>query len=75
MHIVKSILFLLFIIVIGLFIFQNLEIVRISFLNWHLEVPLSLASGILYILGAVSGGILFSMLKRLSFESSDKKSK
>jgi uncharacterized integral membrane protein len=50
-----------------------METVKLSFLKWHLEIPLSLASVLLYILGALSGGLLFSMLKKLSSENSDKK--
>ena len=73
MRLFKSILIVLFIITIGIFTFQNMEIVKISFLNWHLEIPFSIASVLLYILGAISGGLLFSMLKKLSSEDSDKK--
>jgi len=73
MRLFKSILLLLFIIAIVIFTFQNMEIVKLSFLKWHLQVPLSVASFSLYILGAFSGGLMFSMLKKLSIENTDKK--
>lgn len=73
MRLVKSTLLLLFVAAIGLFTFQNMKIIELSFLNWHLEIPLSVASVLLYILGAISGGLLLSMLKKLSFEDTDKK--
>lgn len=73
MRLLKTILLLLFIAAIVLFAFQNMETVKLSFLNWHLEIPLSFASASIYILGAISGGIVFSMLKKLSIEDSDKK--
>jgi lipopolysaccharide assembly protein A len=73
MRIIRTILLVLFIVAIVIFTFQNMETVKLSFLKWHLEIPLSLASVSLYILGALSGGLLFSMLKKLSSENSDKK--
>jgi putative membrane protein len=66
MHTIKTILLLLFIATIVLFTFQNMEIVKINFLNWHLEIPSFIASVSFYILGALSGGLLYSMLKNLS---------
>jgi uncharacterized integral membrane protein len=50
-----------------------MEIVKLSFLNWYLEIPLSFVSVVIYILGAITGGIVFSMLKRLAIEDSNKK--
>ncbi|MFN3916151.1 MAG: hypothetical protein ACK4K0_00290 [Flavobacteriales bacterium] len=40
--------------------------IKISFLNWHLETPSFIAIVSFYILGALSGGLLYSMLKNLS---------
>ena len=73
MRLIKSIVLLLFIAAVILFAFQNMELIKLSFLNWHLEIPLSFASLLLYVLGAISGGIVLSMLKKLSLEDSDKK--
>jgi putative membrane protein len=73
MRLIKSIVLLLFIAAVILFAFQNMELIKLSFLNWHLEIPLSFASILLYVLGAISGGIVLSMLKKLSLEDSDKK--
>jgi uncharacterized integral membrane protein len=73
MRLVKFIALLLFIGAVTLFSIQNMELVKLSFLNWHLEIPLSFASILLYILGTISGGIVFSMLKKLSVENSNKK--
>lgn len=74
MRVLKTILLLFFIVAIALFTFQNMEIVKLSFLNLHLEIPLSIASVSIYILGTISGGIVFSMLKKLSIEDTEKKS-
>lgn len=48
-----------------LFIIQNMELVRLRFLTIKVQMPLSLFSVIVYILGALSGGILYSMVRRL----------
>jgi lipopolysaccharide assembly protein A len=74
MRLLKSIILVIFLLAIGIFTFQNMEIVRIGFLNYYLEIPLSLASVSLYILGAISGGLLYSILKKLSFDDSKKRS-
>lgn len=66
MRFVKSILLILLLAAAIIFAFQNLETVNLAFLSWHLELPLSFLSILLYILGAVSGGLLFSILKRLA---------
>jgi|GEM_PF-1509273 len=73
MRLLKTILLLLLIGVAVVFTIQNMEIVRLSFLNFHLEIPLSFASVAIYILGAISGGLVFSLLKKLTLEDSDKK--
>lgn len=66
MRFVKSILLLLFIVAVVVFTTQNMEIVRVRFLNWHLEMPLAIASVLTYVIGAISGGIIFSIIKILS---------
>jgi lipopolysaccharide assembly protein A len=66
MRLAKTIALLLFLGTVVLFALQNLRVVTLSFLNWHLEIPLALASIIIYVFGAISGGIVFSMLKRLA---------
>lgn len=73
MRLVKTILLLLLIGVAIIFTVQNMEIVKLSFLNFHLEIPLSFASVGIYILGAISGGLIFSLLKKLTSEDSEKK--
>lgn len=73
MRLIKSILLVLLIVLFAIFVFQNMERVRLSFLNIYLEMPVSLASVIIYLLGALTGGLLYSMLKKLTFEEKPKK--
>lgn len=72
MRLLKTILLLLFIGVVVIFIIQNLELVSLNFGIWKVELSLSIVSLSFYILGALSGGIVFSMLKKLSSSSSKK---
>lgn len=64
-RVLKITVLVLFIGVLAVFTFQNIDTVRLSFFKWFLEIPLSIALVLVYILGAVSGGVLFSMLKNL----------
>lgn len=50
--------------VIVIFALQNLESVRLSFLNFSLNVPVAILAFIIYALGAATGGSLFALLRR-----------
>jgi len=65
MNIIKKILFFLIIAFIGVFIFQNLNSINIRFITWELKITQSVLIVIVYILGMLSGGLLFSILKKL----------
>ncbi len=56
------ILFLLFIV----FTFQNFENVTISFFKWSITLPLAITALGLYVLGMLTGGLLWSGLKKLT---------
>ena len=73
MRIIKTFVLLILLGVAVIFIVQNLETVQLSFLKWSVTIPLSFATAIIYILGAISGGLVFSLLKKLTIEVSEKK--
>jgi putative membrane protein len=54
----------LFAAAILVFAFQNLEIVTMSFLGLSARVPLALLVVIVYVLGMVTGGSLWALLRR-----------
>ena len=54
------------IIVFGL---QNSAAVTVSFLGFSLRAPVSVLATIMYLLGAVTGGSLFALLRRSIRES------
>ncbi|RTL48634.1 MAG: hypothetical protein EKK40_17305, partial [Bradyrhizobiaceae bacterium] len=61
--------FYLFIVILfaaatAIFAFQNLELVTMTFLGFNLRAPLAVVAVIMYVLGAVTGGGLYALLKR-----------
>ena len=66
MKFLKTTLLFFFIVIAAIFVFQNFGTVKLSFLSWNTQIPLSLAITVIYILGAVSGGLLYSLLKKLT---------
>ena len=52
-----------------IFAVQNFEIVTMSFLGINARVPLALLVAVAYLLGAVTGGSLYALLRR-SYEGS-----
>jgi lipopolysaccharide assembly protein A len=53
-----------FVAVIVIFVFQNRELVTMSFLGLSARAPLAILAVILYALGAVTGGSVFALLRK-----------
>ena len=47
-----------------IFVFQNTESVSVSFLTWAIDSPLALLVFVVYVLGALTGGSLYALLRR-----------
>jgi len=47
-----------------IFVFQNVEAVTMSFLGLRVRAPLAVLAAVAYILGALSGGSLFALLRK-----------
>jgi lipopolysaccharide assembly protein A len=47
-----------------IFVFQNTGSVSVSFLTWAIDSPLALLVFVVYVLGAVTGGSLYALLRR-----------
>jgi putative membrane protein len=62
-------LIVLFVLAMIIFAVQNLEQVTMSFLGFRLRAPLALVSAIVYLVGAVTGGSLYALLRRSVTES------
>jgi putative membrane protein len=60
-HIIVVVLFGL---ATAIFAFQNLQTVTLAFLGFSVGAPLALLVLIIYVLGMVTGGSLFALLRR-----------
>lgn len=72
-RVLQIILLVLFVSALAVFTFQNIYTIKLTFFSWFLEIPLSIAIVLIYIFGAVSGGLLFSVLKKLYKAAENKK--
>ena len=53
-----------FVVAILIFVFQNTEVVNVSFLSGGVSLPLAAVVLVVYVLGAVTGGSLYALLRR-----------
>jgi putative membrane protein len=54
----------LFAAAILVFAIQNLEVVTMSFLGFSVRAPVAILVAVVYLLGAVTGGSLFALLRK-----------
>ncbi len=47
-----------------IFVFQNTESVSVSFLTGAINLPIALVVVVVYVLGAMTGGSLYALLRR-----------
>ncbi len=71
MKTLKLVLILIFTTVIIVFALQNIDSMTIHFLNWELTLPVFASVIAIYIFGAITGGLLFSVLKKISKNKED----
>ena len=57
-------LVVLFVAAAVIFVFQNVGVVTMSFLGLSIRAPLALLAAVAYILGAVTGGSLYALLRK-----------
>jgi lipopolysaccharide assembly protein A len=61
---VYLIVIIVFVAAIVMFAIQNLELVTMSFLGFSVRSPLAVLAVIVYVLGAITGGSLFALLRK-----------
>jgi putative membrane protein len=49
---------------IAIFALQNFQSVTVSFLNFRLSAPLAILIALIYLLGMVTGGSLWALIRR-----------
>lgn len=54
----------LFIAAVVVFAIQNLQVVTLAFLGFSLRAPVALLTIGVYVLGAITGGSLFALIRR-----------
>lgn len=64
MRFVHIAIVVLFVAATLIFAVQNLQSVTMSFLGYSLSMPLALQAVVVYLLGMVTGGSLWSLLRR-----------
>jgi len=57
-------LVVLFVAATMIFVFQNVEVVTMSFLGLSIRASLAALAAVAYILGAVTGGSLYALLRK-----------
>jgi lipopolysaccharide assembly protein A len=60
---VYLIIIIVFVAAIVLFAIQNVQLTTMSFLGLHIRAPLAVLATVVYVLGALTGGSLFALLR------------
>jgi lipopolysaccharide assembly protein A len=60
---------ILFVAATLIFVLQNFDLVTMAFLNLRIRAPLALLVVVVYVLGAITGGSLYALLRHSIRES------
>jgi putative membrane protein len=63
MRFIQAVVFLAFLIAIGVFAAQNTGVVNISFLAWTLQQPVAMVTVAVYLLGMLSGWTVLAFMR------------
>jgi len=63
MRYMQAVVFLAFLVAIGVFAAQNTGVVTVSFLTWNVSQPVALLSVAVYFLGMVSGWTVLAFMR------------
>jgi uncharacterized integral membrane protein len=53
-----------FVAALVVFVLQNTESVSVSFFTWAIDLPIAVVVFVVYVLGALTGGSLYGLLRR-----------
>lgn len=65
MNTLKIILSVILLILVVIFSFQNLGIMTVNFFSWSVALPKALVFFLTYVLGMMTGGLFFTLLRSL----------
>ena len=63
MRYMQALVFLAFLVAIGVFAAQNTGVITVNFLNWNLSQPVALLTLAVYVLGMLSGWTVLAFVK------------
>ena len=64
MRFLQLLIFLAFVVVVGIFAFQNTDVLTFHFLNWSATGPVALVTIVTYLVGMLSGWTVVSFAMR-----------
>jgi uncharacterized integral membrane protein len=64
MRFLQAVLFLVFLLAVGLFAFQNTDTITVHFWNWQATGPVALVIVAVYVLGMLSGWTVVGFVRR-----------
>lgn len=73
MKVLKQIIIIVITVAALIFAAQNFDTVEIVFLKWSVMLPIAVVVFSIYILGALSGGMLWSLIKKVATMDQSKK--
>jgi len=63
MRFIQAVVFLAFLLLIGVFAAQNTGVVTVNFLAWNLAQPVALVAVAVYVLGMLSGWTVLAFMR------------
>ena len=63
MRYIQAVVFLAFLVAIGVFAAQNTGIITVNFLNWNVSQPVALLTVAVYVLGMLSGWTVLAFMR------------
>jgi lipopolysaccharide assembly protein A len=64
MRFVQAILLLAFLGAFGIFAVQNMDVIKVQFLNWAITAPVALVTVAIYLLGMLTGWTVVAFVSR-----------
>ena len=63
MRFIQAVIFLAFLVTIGIFAVQNRNVITVNFLTWNLSQPVAMVTVAVYVLGMLSGWTVLTLAR------------
>ena len=64
MRVIAFIVLIVLLSAVGIFVFQNNQIVRLEYLDWSIACPIAMLVGLVYLMGMFSGWTVLGVFRR-----------